>query len=61
MGQGCWRRSLRYGGEVIKGFMGDEQDPEVNSVLYWEPVKVGVMCSLEQVWASNWAAEFWTY
>lgn len=27
------------GGKVIEGFVGDEQDLEINSVLYWEPVK----------------------
>ena len=28
------------GGKVIEGFVGYEQDLEINLVLYWEPVKL---------------------
>lgn len=48
-------------GQVIEGFVGDEQNFVMDALLYREPVKLlkdGVMWSLERVWVRRRAAEF---
>ena len=52
------------GGLVIESFVCEEEDFELYAVCDGEPVQVledGVMLSLERVWVSRRAAEFWMY
>lgn len=56
-----------WGDKVIQSFEGDEEDPKWGEWMrcymgsQWSWRRMGEMCSLEWVWVSNRAPEFWTY